>query len=148
MRKVLAAQQATDLTPLPYTASPLKLMWSDACLFVQSTWAIPGIFLPLVGLTKLDEFYPSLRDGGNIMVHSFLVIYQTAFLMSLPIAIVLMLPTLWIFAYIALALLLNYAICLLTLNGWRRFLVSQVPAAERPGHEREHWIYMNGVAVG
>jgi hypothetical protein len=146
---VLRAQQG-DVRPLPYTASPLKLLWSDIYLFFQSAWALPWIFLPLnLGRTwPLDEFYPSWRDFGDATIHAFLVVYQLLFLLSLPIVIIFLVPTLWVLAYIAAALFLNHAICKITLSGFKRFLVSRVPVAERPGHEREHWIYVNGVAVG
>ncbi|KAJ5819035.1 hypothetical protein N7474_004626 [Penicillium riverlandense] len=146
---VLRAQLG-DVRPLPYTASPLKLLWSDICLFFQSAWALPRVFLPLnLGRAwPLDEFYPSWRDFGDATIHAFLVVYQLLFLLSLPIVIIFLIPTLWVLAYIAAALLLNYAICKTTLSGFKRFLVSRVPVAERPGHEREHWIYVNGVAVG
>lgn len=150
MRRVLAGQEGGDVTPLPYTASPLKLLWSDISLFVRSAWALPGILLPLrlAGTNSLDEFYPSFPDGADVAVHVFLVFYQLLFLLSLPIAILFLVPTLWILTYAAVAILINSAICFLTLNGWQRFLVSRVPVVERPGHEREHWIFVNGVAVG
>jgi len=149
LRTVLRAQQG-DVTPLPYTASPLKLLWSDFFLFFQSSWALPRVFLPLnlARTWPLDEFYPSWRDAGNVAVHAFLVAYQLLFFLSLPIVIIVLVPTLWVLAYITAALLLNRAICKLALNGFKPFLVSRVPVAERPGHEREHWIYVNGIAVG
>lgn len=137
-------------TPLPYTASPIKLLWSDLSLFVSKIWALPGILLPLhLGRThELDELYPSLRNGATVLVHIFLVVYQLVFLLSLPIMVICMIPGLWIFAYSAIAFIINYAIVMLMLNGFQQVLVSQVPVVERPGHERERWLFINGIAAG
>ncbi|KGO40638.1 hypothetical protein PEXP_071420 [Penicillium expansum] len=55
---------------------------------------------------------------------------------------------LWILAYSAIAFTINHAIIMLMLNGFRRVLVSQVPVVEQPGHERERWLYINGIAAG
>lgn len=137
-------------TPLPYTASPVKLLWSDLRLFFSKLWALPGIMLPLnlCRTHPLDELYPSLRNGAIVALHVLLAVYQVAFLLSLPIMIFCMIPALWILAYIFFALIVNYAIVMLMLNGFQRVLVSQVPVVERPGHERERWLYINGVAAG
>jgi hypothetical protein len=137
-------------TPLPYTASPVRLLWSDLLLFISKMWALPGIFLPL-NLDRTgpwDEFYPSLRNGFIVLLHVFLMIYQVALLASLPIMILFMIPALWILIYFAGAMLINYAIVMVGLNGFRRILVSQVPVTERPGHERECWFFINGIAAG
>ncbi|KAJ6078314.1 hypothetical protein N7467_008067 [Penicillium canescens] len=137
-------------TPLPYTASPVRLLWSDLVLFVDKIWALPGIFLPLhLGHTgPWDEFYPSLHNGFIVVIHIFLMIYQVAILVSLPVMVLFMIPALWILVYFTGALLINYVIVMVGLNGFRRILVSQVPVAKRPGHDRECWFYINGIAAG
>ncbi|KAJ5921827.1 hypothetical protein N7516_009530 [Penicillium verrucosum] len=137
-------------TPLPYTASPIKLLWSDLCLFVSKLWALPGILLPLdlAHTRELDELHPSLRNGATVLIHIFLVVYQLVFLLSLPIMVICMLPGLWILAYSTIAFTINYAIVMLMLNGFEQILVSQVPVVEQPGHERERWLYINGIAAG
>jgi hypothetical protein len=137
-------------TPLPYTASPIKLLLSDLALFVSKLWALPGIFLPLdlAQTHELDEFYPSLRNAATVLIHIFLVVYQLVFLLSLPIMVVCMIPGLWILAYSAIGFTTNYAIVMFMLNGFEHVLVSQVPVVERPGHKRERWLYINGIAAG
>ncbi|KAJ5249630.1 hypothetical protein N7489_000040 [Penicillium chrysogenum] len=142
--------QGKEDTPLPYTASPIKLLWSDLSLFFSKLWALPGILLPLqlARTHELDELYPSLRNGATVLIHIFLVVYQLAFLLSLPIIVVCMVPGLWILAYAAIAFTINYAIVMLMLNGFQQVLVSQVPVFERPGHQRERWLYINGIAAG
>ncbi|KAJ5581420.1 hypothetical protein N7535_000040 [Penicillium sp. DV-2018c] len=137
-------------TPLPYTASPIRLLWSDLCLFFSKIWALPWILLPL-NLSRtgpMDELYPSIRNGVVVVTHAFLVVYQVAFLISLPIMMSCMIPGLWILAYAAAGFAINYAIVMLVLNGFQRVLVSRVPVAERPGHERERWLFINGIAAG
>lgn len=137
-------------TPLPYTASPIKLLWSDLSLFVSKLWALPGILLPLdlAHTSELDELYPSLRNGATVLIHIFLVAYQLIFLLSLPIMVIFLLPGLWILVYSTIAFTINYAIVMLWLNGFEQILVSQVPVVEQPGHERERWLYINGIAAG
>ncbi|KAJ5764797.1 hypothetical protein N7520_004356 [Penicillium odoratum] len=44
------------------------------------------------------------------------------------------------------ALTLNYVICMIVLNGFRRVLVSRVPVPEQPTHIRERWFFINGIA--
>ncbi|KAJ5779940.1 hypothetical protein N7457_005100 [Penicillium paradoxum] len=142
--------QGEQGTPLPYTASPIKLLWSDVGLFFSKIWALPGILLPLnLGRARsLDELYPSLRNGAIVMVHMFLVVYQVAFLLSLPIMGFCLVPGMLILAYTGIVLAVNYAIVMLMLNGFQRVLVSQVPVVERAGHDRECWLYINGIAAG
>jgi hypothetical protein len=137
-------------TPLPYTASPVRLLWSDLVLFINKIWALPGIFLPLhLGRNgPNDEFYLSLRNAFIVVIHIFLIVYQVAILVSLPVMVLFMIPALWILVYFAGALLINYVIVMVGLNGFRRILVSQVPVAERPGHDRECWFFINGIAAG
>ncbi|KAJ5970128.1 uncharacterized protein N7479_000046 [Penicillium vulpinum] len=149
LRSTMTCQGKED-TPLPYTASPIKLLWSDLSLFVSKIWALPGIFLPLhlARTHEFDEFYPSLRNGATVLVHIFLMVYQLVFLFSLPIMVICMIPGLWILTYSAIALTVNYAIVMLMLNGFQQILVSQVSVVERPGNERERWLYINGIAAG
>ncbi|KAJ5131537.1 uncharacterized protein N7515_007576 [Penicillium bovifimosum] len=96
----------------------------------------------------MDELYPSIGNGIVVVTHVFLVVYQIVFLISLPIMMFCMIPGLWILAYAASGFAINYAIVMLVLNGFQQILVSQVPVAERPGHERERWLFINGIAAG
>lgn len=138
------------MTPLPYTASPLRLLLSDICLVIRYAWALPGILLPLDldRTTPLDELYPCVQNGVSVAMQVLLTIYQVLFLFSVPLGIVLMVPALWILVYIAGAMAINYAVCMLILNGRQRVLVSQVPVCKAPGTERERWFFINGVACG
>ncbi|EDP56904.1 hypothetical protein AFUB_016260 [Aspergillus fumigatus A1163] len=136
--------------PLPYTASPWKLLWADILLFLRSLWSLPGIILPLTPWNSgaLDELYPSKENLWDIVVHVLLAIYQLIFLLSLPVLFILAFPALGIGIYMAVALTLNWVVCRFALNGSARILQSQVPVEHRPEHDREHWIFINGVGAG
>ncbi|OOQ86445.1 hypothetical protein PEBR_21396 [Penicillium brasilianum] len=140
----------SNSTPLPYTASPLELLWSDICLVIRYAWALPTIFFPLrLGQTgPLDELYLNFQGGLSLITQAFLTVYQFLFLLSLPFTVICLVPALWIFIYIAATLTLNYAICMFVLNGFERVLVSKVPIVEQPDHQKERWLYINGIANG
>lgn len=135
-------------TPLPYTASPLLLFFRDILLLLRYSWALPGILLPLrLGhTTPLDELYLSFGSLISFLVQVVLTIAQIAFLVSIPLMVIFQLPAFWIFVYIAIALALNYAVCMFVLNGFERILVSNVPEPKQQGHEGECWFFINGVA--
>lgn len=148
--QIRLTRRNSNATPLPYTASPLGLLWSDICHVIRYAWALPGIFLPLrLGRTgPLDELYLSFQGGLSMTTQVFLTVYQFLFLLSLPLTIICLVPALWILLYIAAALAMNYAICMFVLNGYQRVLVSKVPFVEQPDHAKERWFFINGVACG
>lgn len=150
VRQVRLAQRDLSATPLPYTASPVKLLLSDIYLVIRCAWALPAILLPLeLGrTTRLDELYPCVQSGISVVMQVLLTISQLLFLLSVPLGIVFMVPALWILVYIVGSVAVNYAICALILNGPNRVLVSQVPMSETPDHKRERWFFINGVAGG
>ena len=148
--QIRLTRRNSSATPLPYTASPLFLLWSDICLVVQYAWALPGIFLPLrLGqTTPLDELNLSFQGCLSLITQALLTVYQLLFLLSLPFMVICLVPGLWILLYIATALTLNYVICMFVLNGFQRVLVSRVPIAEQPHHAKERWFFINGIANG
>ncbi|KKK20741.1 hypothetical protein ARAM_002713 [Aspergillus rambellii] len=137
-------------SPLPYTASPWKLLWTDICLFFRCARYLPGIIFPLTPWNSgcLDELYPSLRNIVSVTLQLVLSVCQLLFLLSLPILLVWMVPTLGVLVYMVTVLFLNKGICDLFLNRGDSVLVSSVPEKEAPEHQHEHWIFINGVAVG
>ncbi|KAJ5535622.1 hypothetical protein N7513_008808 [Penicillium frequentans] len=146
--QVHLAHRPPNTTPLPYTASPLKLLWDDLRLAVRYAWALPLVLFPLrLGNTdRLDELHPSPRNAISVGTQVFLTIFQVFFLFSIPFTVICMVPALWIFVYITVALTSNYVICMILLNGFRRVFVSQVPIPEQPVHTRERWFFINGIA--
>ncbi|KAL2823050.1 hypothetical protein BJX63DRAFT_4395 [Aspergillus granulosus] len=140
----------TPATPLPYTASPWKLLWEDILLVSRSLWAVPNVILPLTPYNSgdLDELYPSLRNLANLAFQLVLSLLQIGFLISVPILVICMAPTLWTCAYIGGVLLANRALCNLLLNRGSTVLESRVPKHEAPEHKGEHWVFINGIACG
>ncbi|KAE8379554.1 hypothetical protein BDV26DRAFT_259051 [Aspergillus bertholletiae] len=136
--------------PLPYTASPLKLLGADILLVLKSLWCLPGILLPLTpgSPDDLDELYPSKENIGTIAAHGCLALCQTIFLLSVLGCFVFMVPALWILIYVVTFIWANRVICRLVFNNVDEVLESKVPIQERPEHERERWIFINGVGVG
>ncbi|KAJ5167522.1 uncharacterized protein N7482_006303 [Penicillium canariense] len=148
--QIRLTQRDPNTTPLPYTAAPLSLLWSDICLFIRYAWVLPALLFPLrLGQTDvLDELYPSFQGVLSLIMQAFLTIYQLLFLLSLPFVILFLTPALWMLFYIAAAIIINYTICLFVLNGFQRVLVSNVPVAEQPHHGKERWFFINGIASG
>ncbi|RMY84471.1 hypothetical protein D0862_11412 [Hortaea werneckii] len=75
-----------------------------------------------------------------------MVLYQLAFLASIPVWIILHGPALWFLVYCASVLGVNNLICGL-LNG-PAYLDSKIDIAYPESHNKERWIFLNGVAVG
>ncbi|KAE8367277.1 hypothetical protein BDV27DRAFT_124081, partial [Aspergillus caelatus] len=134
--------------PLPYTASPLALLWADILLVLKSLWSLPGILLPMTPSGELDELYPSKENIVNLIAHVCLALCQVAFLLSVLGCFLLMVPALWISTYVVAFVWINRVICALIFNYSDEVIESKVPIEERPEHERERWIFINGVAVG
>jgi len=145
---LLSSQVGTASTvPLPYTGSPLLLLYSDVVLFFHKIRFFLGIIRPLKPFRsgKLDELYPSPANLRDIAIHIFLFVYQFLFLVTLPCGFAF--PLVLLAPYLFFVLGFNYLVSKV-LNGSKRFLESRVPVDARPGHEEEHWIFINGVAVG
>ncbi|KAJ5578770.1 uncharacterized protein N7459_007734 [Penicillium hispanicum] len=148
--QVRLAKRILDTAPLPYTASPLKLLLEDFSLAFRYAWALPLVFFPLrIGQTsRLDELDPTFQSAMSLSLQMALSVSQILFLLSIPSLVILMIPALLILLYAVFNLAANYAICMFFLNGFGRVLVSQAPVSEQPGHERECWFFINGVATG
>jgi hypothetical protein len=149
--KFLPPQSSTTpATPLPYTASPWKLMWEDILLVLRSLWAVLNVILPLTPYNSgdLDELYPSPRNLANLAFQLVISLLQVIFLISIPVLIICMAPTLWTCIYIGGFILANRALCDLLVNRGSTVLVSRFPEHECPEHRGEHWVFINGVACG
>ncbi|KAF7720158.1 Uncharacterized protein PECH_007415 [Penicillium ucsense] len=144
------SRRKTNETPLPYTASPPYLLWSDIRLVLRYAWALPMIFLPLHlrRTSSLDELQLSFQSIVSVLVHLFLAVFQLTFLLSLPLLAIFPVPVPWAIVYIAACVAFNYAICMTVLNGFERVLQSQAPVTEQPWQRKERWFYINGIACG
>lgn len=99
----------------------------------------------------LDELYPSFSNIHDITVHLFLIITQSAFLLSLPF--ISFFSFQFFVAYVGIFVATNYVACW-RLNGWmpQGYIWSRPNLSELGvsihDHEKEEWIFLNGVAVG
>ncbi|KAF2468135.1 uncharacterized protein BDR25DRAFT_290743 [Lindgomyces ingoldianus] len=139
-------------SPIPYTGNPFLLCWFDILLFVKNAWSVIGVLHPWNHWPcgELDELcLYSLRNMICLAVHAFLIVFQSAFLISLPFLILfpLWMGILYIAAVMAVVLatywILNGA------NGGENSLMSTVNLGDDAlKHGDECWIYLNGVSVG
>lgn len=148
--KFLLSKSTVSETPLPYTASPSRLMWEDIRLFFRRAWYLPGVILPLTPCNSgdLDELYPSLSNIANLGFHALLSLLQILFLLSIPALIICMIPAFWVFAYIGGIIWANKVLCDRVVNRRPSILVSRYPEVEAPEHKHEHWVFVNGIACG
>ena len=141
--------------PLPYTASPLRLMWEDTILFFQITFVLPitagllSIILPVFPLRSgaLDELYPSFANIYAITLHTVLIVAQLAFIFSLLPLALCGLPVPFYATYLIGFVVINHVVSGL-LNGKPKSYMSQVDLRDWPRHDDEKWFFINGVAVG
>lgn len=160
MPPVFAASRPVDTrdAPLPYTASPWKLLSSDLALVWRLCPYVPWMFYPMKSRNgPTDELCLTSDNISVIAVHVFLLFYQVAFLISLPILVVFGVPVPIFGAYILLAYTANEAICDLALNmvardphtGSRELRSTyHLPLVHQWKHRHERWIFLNGIAVG
>ncbi|RMZ09998.1 hypothetical protein D0862_03410 [Hortaea werneckii] len=136
-----------DPVPLAWTANPIRLLFSDLVLGFRKLPYVFGILSLQPSRHPLDELYPwSVKNMVTLAIHLFLIVYQLAFLASIPVWIVLHGPALWFIGYCASVLGVNTLICGL-LNG-PEYLDSKVDLPYPESHNKERWIFLNGVSVG
>ncbi|RMY33573.1 hypothetical protein D0866_05830 [Hortaea werneckii] len=143
------SQQGSSLDPVPlaWTANPIRLLFSDLVLGFRKLPYIFGILSLQPSRHPLDELYPwSVKNMVTLAIHLFLIVYQLAFLASIPVWIILHGPVLWFIVYCTSVLGVNTLICGL-LNG-PEYLDSKVDLPFRESHNKERWIFLNGVSVG
>lgn len=133
--------------PLPYTASPISLLWDDFRLILRSLVYVPGIFLPLRPLrsSALDELRLTPKNRTILVTHGALIIGQLGFIISLPFCF--MLPIMSFIIYFMGVILVNFAICSY-LNGRNRLLTSSETVTPPSAPLDEYWVFINGVAAG
>lgn len=140
-----------DSMSLPYTSSPFQLLKYDTILFLKEILSIPFVVSPLWPFTDSsphDELSPSLGNLYTCTLHLFLIVLQSAILISIPWALSTSMfiplgPTL---LFLALAFLVNYLV-LLMLNGTQRHYKSHTGNTMQE-HESEFWMFLNGVSIG
>ena len=106
---------------------------------------LPHLFFPLYPFrsAKLDELFPSSANLREIFLHFMYIIFQLAFLITLPLF-----PIPFTIVYAAAFVDINKTLCMLTLNGGTPFITSNVDISDLPRHDNERWIFFNGIGVG
>lgn len=135
-----------------YTSNPIYLLWSDIKLF----WQLKGICLDVIKPWNVypggrtDELYPSTANLTCIGLHTFLIVLQGMFLLSLPVIIFFspVVPLLALILYVVVVSLIT-AVVARILNGDGSTVTSdpRLMAGYDP-HEDEFWMFLNGVSVG
>lgn len=130
----------------------------DTILFFKNFSYLKNIVLPLwqdpndgqsYPSGYLDELYPSAANIHDIVLHSFLIIIQSAFLFSLLFIAAFPFPL--FMAYVGVFITVNNLACR-KLNGSMQdgqLESTDFPeCAEWGEHKDEKWMFLNGVAVG
>ncbi|KAF2739242.1 hypothetical protein EJ04DRAFT_484800 [Polyplosphaeria fusca] len=147
--KLLPSQTGTlTEAPVPYTGNPFLLCWVDTLLFFKEAWSIVGVLSPMRQWNggDMDELYPSLANLICLGLHGFLIVFQLAFLLSLPFTILL--PMWAMIGYVGAVMTVVFAIARV-LNGGEDTSYSTVDLEDDADkHDDECWIYLNGVSVG
>ncbi|GAP91576.1 hypothetical protein SAMD00023353_6500110 [Rosellinia necatrix] len=131
-----------------YTDLPWRLVAYDIKYFFTFSWALPWIIWPVRPCDgdHFDELSFTRDNVRCICIHVLLFILQLAFLIALPIA--LLLPVYLFIAALGVFFFVNWLLCRL-LNGDTITYESDLKYAPAlPEHEHEQWIFLNGVAVG
>jgi hypothetical protein len=152
-----AMTSSTSSRPMSYTANPILLIANDLVLFLQITFTrkitagLLSTVLPLFPFRAgaLDELSFTWPNMYCVALHTLLIVVQTPFLISLVPLAFFNLPILY-FAYVVLFVMGNQWFTVL-LNGRRRMTPFQShPDCVKgwPKHEKEQWVFINGVSVG
>ncbi|KAI0880850.1 uncharacterized protein GGS22DRAFT_181966 [Annulohypoxylon maeteangense] len=131
-----------------YTDMPWKLMMWDVKYFFTFAWALPWVLWPLRPCDgdHFDELSSTWDNLLCIGIHSVLIVMQTFFVLTLPLA--LLLPAWMVILWWGVFFSVNWLLCL-GLNGNTITFHSDpkyAPALDEHAHEQ--WIFLNGVAVG
>jgi hypothetical protein len=138
----------TSVINYGYTDFPLRLLAWDIYYFFVYIRALPWILYPLFdyGSEELDELYPTASNLFCVVVHVVLALLQLAFLVALPLAILL---PLWIVVPAVLGFsLVNWLLCKLLNGSTFTFHSDEKYAKALPEHAHEQWVFVNGVLAG
>ncbi|PQE28059.1 alpha beta-Hydrolase protein [Rutstroemia sp. NJR-2017a WRK4] len=136
------------VTPLSFTASPIKLLFQDLwCALINLKYA-PGVFLALTPTPSgdLDELYPSLANLFNLALHAILFFLQFFFLLSIPVWILL--PVWTVAIGFTMFWMFNFSLCWILNGSQLTYESDEQYAQKKPEHAHEQWLFLNGVCVG
>jgi hypothetical protein len=138
---------------VPFNGNPVKLAWDDIGLFFYEFFSLPGTILPWFGKYPDDELTSNFWNNYCIVIHAILVVLQLLFIVSVLIApFILVLPLGLFLLYFFGFVVANYYFCKIFLNGTAAYIESNVDKEisqfYKEGHDKEKWIFLNGVSVG
>jgi hypothetical protein len=133
---------------LTYTDNPIRLLFSDIILSLSKWTYLGGIITPIrIGATAdpYGELYPTYKNIKALILHAFLIVFQSFFLLTIPFF--LLCPMSWMAIYAGLFWMINSGVCWI-LNGTEIRLAPTKDFVPDPKLASEHWVYLNGVSVG
>lgn len=139
----------SSVTSYSYTDSPFRLLLQDAMLCIRYISHFPSLFMPLTPWQSgaMDELYPSTENISALSLQFILLVGQCCLIAT--ITGIAMFPT-WLSAAAVMGfIMVNNLICRYLLNGSENITWSNpdlVPFKRE--HNREQWIFINGVATG
>ena len=136
---------------LPFNGDPIKLALDDIALFFYEFWSLPGTVLPWVGKYRDDELTFNFWNNYCIVLHGILVVLQLVFIVSVLVAPFIPVLPLWLFLiYFFGFLVVNQFFCDIFINGPDPWIESTADVRQfyRPEHDKERWVFLNGVSVG
>ena len=146
--------RATSWSTPPIPVSPFALIATDIGFVFKLSGDLPGILLPLMPFPwrseNLYELYPSYSNLRDIVLHSLLGILQVAFLLSLPLCVLLAMfvPLTLTCNWFAVFAVFNFILCRL-LNGQpNKHFYTGLPPKGSKVDPTEKWLFINGIATG
>ena len=141
-----------DPACLSYTISPFQLLLADLVLCIRELPNFASIFLPIQVETntparELDEFNPTWENFKSLSVQVVLGFGQLVFLFSIPVLCFCTIPAYWLVFYMYVVFNVN-DLLFRSINGTQRYYESRAGIEIKPEHQKEKWIYINGVATG
>lgn len=136
------------IIPHSYTGSPLELLRHDIWSALGFFKYLPFIVWPIRPTLSNDfcELYPSWQNLWAMFVHFILILLQLAFILSVPLW--LFVPVPMIIAGVVVFFMINSGFCYLLNGSQMRFKSDPKFTKSNQKHEKEQWIFLNGVAVG
>lgn len=146
----------TPRKPDYYNGPPWRLLVDDTVLFFKHAFYLKNIVMPFwqegdvrFPSGHLDELYPSLGNINAMVLHFFLIVIQSFFLLSLIFAAYFPFPV--FLAYVVTFVTVNQLACWMlngSMPGGALESTNFPECSEWEQHPDEQWIFLNGVAVG
>jgi len=148
------AVRASSWSTAPTPKSPFSLIAADFGFVFELCGDLPGIFFPLMPSSwqsgTLDELYPSYSNLRDIILHSILCLLQGAFILSLPLCLLLTMfvPLTVTCIWFAVFAVFNLVLCHLLDGPPVKQFYTGLPPSGTDIDPTEKWLFINGIATG